>query len=105
MIAIFIIKQSSSKQKIGIDQLCNPSEDNCISGTKCTRSTGDKFVCKQILKIGQECKPNKPKLGIDYLDKCDKSEGLTCKETNETICGTFTPEGGQECFVVYRCQK
>ena len=107
VIGVIFYLWSTASVTIGLPlklgQLCNPSEDNCVSGTKCTSSTGDKFVCKQILKIGQECEPNRA--GLDYLDMCDKSEGLTCKETNETKCGIFSTKGEQECFIVYRCQK
>jgi hypothetical protein len=84
-----------------VEEKCEPLEENCLAGTKCVYDLLKKYnVCKQILKIGQECYENTK----TTIDMCDRSEGLACKEAGQS-CGTFSTDGAQECFVNYACAK
>lgn len=94
-------EESSYSNDFMIQVVCELDNDNCAAGSKCVfDGLKNSYICKKILKIGEECEED----GRNYVDMCDKDEGLSCKPAEQS-CGVFSTDGGQECFVTYRCEK
>ncbi len=94
LIVFLLLFLLSSKKENPADlwRTCNPQTNNCKNGLVCKRlGVTDIYRCVQYLEEGDEC-------GISEAKIC--GEGLTCVKTSDTRtrCGTFSINGGQECF-------